>query len=80
MTNNRRKFHTDIECVPFGFANGAASSQPFTSEEKKLMIEEKITEEIKGYIDEFCSVNDRSVRIKIKDFSLLKFMRELNYW
>jgi GTP cyclohydrolase I len=40
MTNNRRKFHTDIECVPFGFANGAASSQPFTSEEKKLMIEE----------------------------------------
>jgi hypothetical protein len=32
------------------------------------MIEERITEEIKGYIEEFCSVNDRSVRIKIKDF------------
>jgi GTP cyclohydrolase I len=40
LTNNRSKFHTDIECAPLGFANGAASSQPFTSEEKKLMIEE----------------------------------------
>jgi N-acetylneuraminate synthase len=40
MINNRRKFHTDIECVPFGFANGAASSTPLSPEEKKLMIKE----------------------------------------
>jgi GTP cyclohydrolase I len=40
MTNNRRKFHTDIECVPFGFANGASSSTPLSPEEKKSMIKE----------------------------------------
>ncbi len=40
MTNNRRKFHTGIECVPSGFANGVASNYPLTKEEKELMIEE----------------------------------------
>jgi len=39
MTNNRRKFHTDIECVPFGFANGAAKDRPLTDEEKEKMID-----------------------------------------
>jgi GTP cyclohydrolase I len=38
--NNRRKFHTDIECVKMGFANGVASGVPLTDEEKEKMIEE----------------------------------------
>jgi GTP cyclohydrolase IA len=36
--NNRRKFHTDIECVQKGFANGVASDHPLSDKEKKSMI------------------------------------------
>jgi len=38
--NNRRKFHTDIECVKKGFANGIAADHPLTDEQKQEMIEE----------------------------------------
>ena len=38
MENKRRKQHTDIECVPVGFANGAAKDRPLTQEEKEQMI------------------------------------------
>ena len=38
--NNRRKFHTDIECVQKGFANGVASDHPLNEEEKQAMIDE----------------------------------------
>lgn len=50
MTNNRRKFHTGIECVPSGFANGIASNYPLTKEEKELMIEEA-TEHFGRFLD-----------------------------
>ena len=38
--NNRRKFHTDIECVQKGFANGVVSDHPLNEEEKQSMIDE----------------------------------------
>ena len=38
MENKRRKQHNDIECVPVGFANGAAKDRPLTQEEKNDMI------------------------------------------
>ena len=38
--NTRRKFHTDIECVQKGFANGVASDHPLNEEEKQAMIDE----------------------------------------
>jgi GTP cyclohydrolase I len=38
--NTRRKYHTDIECVKEGFANGVASEHPLTDEQKQIMIEE----------------------------------------
>ena len=50
MINNRRKFHTGIECVPSGFANGVASNYPLTKEEKELMIEEA-TEHFGRFLD-----------------------------
>ena len=50
MTNNRRKFHTGIECVPSGFANGVASNYPLTKEEKESMIEEA-TEHFGRFLD-----------------------------
>jgi GTP cyclohydrolase I len=50
MTNNRRKFHTGIECVPSGLANGVASNYPLTKEEKELMIEEA-TEHFGRFLD-----------------------------
>tara|TARA_R110000824_G_scaffold25877_1_gene89743 strand:- start:424 stop:1122 length:699 start_codon:yes stop_codon:yes gene_type:complete len=37
--NNRRKFHTDIECVQEGFANGVAEGFPLSDQEKSDMIE-----------------------------------------
>ena len=50
MTNNRRKFHTGIECVHSGFSNGVASNYPLTKEEKELMIEEA-TEHFGRFLD-----------------------------
>ena len=41
--NTRRKFHTDIECVKEGFANGVASSHPLSDKEKKTMIKKAAT-------------------------------------
>jgi GTP cyclohydrolase IA len=38
--NTRRKFHTDIECVQKGFANGVAEDHPLNEEEKQAMIDE----------------------------------------
>ena len=38
--NTRRKYHTDIECVQKGFANGVAADHPLNDEEKQAMIEE----------------------------------------
>tara|TARA_B110000285_G_scaffold104447_1_gene118893 strand:- start:1420 stop:2118 length:699 start_codon:yes stop_codon:yes gene_type:complete len=38
--NNRRKFHTDIECVQEGFANGVAEGFPLSLQEKSDMIED----------------------------------------
>ena len=38
MENKRRKQHNDIECVPIGFANGAAKDRPLTDKEKAKMI------------------------------------------
>ena len=38
--NNRRKFHTDIECVQKGFANGVESDHPLNEDEKQAMIDE----------------------------------------
>ena len=38
--NTRRKYHTDIECVKEGFANGGAAEHPLTDEQKQIMIEE----------------------------------------
>tara|TARA_R110000824_G_scaffold36287_1_gene112934 strand:+ start:780 stop:1478 length:699 start_codon:yes stop_codon:yes gene_type:complete len=38
--NNRRKYHTDIECVKEGFANGVAPGGPLDDFEKECMIEE----------------------------------------
>jgi len=38
--NTRRKYHTDIECVRKGFANGVAADHPLNEEEKQAMIEE----------------------------------------
>ncbi len=38
--NTRRKFHTDIECVQKGFANGVASDHPLNEDEKQAMIDE----------------------------------------
>ena len=38
--NKRRKYHTDIECVQKGFANGVAEDHPLNEEEKQAMIEE----------------------------------------
>ena len=35
--NKRRKFHTDIECVRKGFANGVAEDHPLSDEEKQMM-------------------------------------------
>lgn len=40
MENNRRKYHTDIECVKKGYANGVAEDHPLNEEEKQAMIEE----------------------------------------
>ncbi len=40
IINPRRKFHTKLECVPKGFANGVAKDSPLTEEEKTKMIEE----------------------------------------
>ena len=34
MENKRRKHHTNIECVPQGFANGSAKDRPLTDKEK----------------------------------------------
>jgi len=39
MENKRRKKHTNIECVPYGYANGAALNRPLTQEEKDEMID-----------------------------------------
>jgi GTP cyclohydrolase I len=36
--NTRRKYHTDIECVKEGFANGAVKGGPLSEEEKSKMI------------------------------------------
>ena len=38
MENKRRKHHTNIECVPQGFANGSAKDRPLTDKEKQKMI------------------------------------------
>tara|TARA_R110000765_G_scaffold135133_1_gene234206 strand:+ start:34 stop:732 length:699 start_codon:yes stop_codon:yes gene_type:complete len=38
--NKRRKFHTDIECVKEGFANGIAFGGPLSDQEKSDMIED----------------------------------------
>lgn len=40
MENKRRKQHTDIECVPQGYANGIAPGFPFTDKEKENMVNE----------------------------------------
>ena len=40
MENKRRKQHTDIECVPQGYANGVAPGFPFTDKEKESMVNE----------------------------------------
>ena len=40
MENKRRKQHTDIECVPQGYANGIAPGFPFTDKEKESMVNE----------------------------------------
>ena len=34
--NTRRKFHTDIECVQKGFANGVAENHPLKNAPFKL--------------------------------------------
>jgi len=39
MENKRRKYHTDIEIVKTGFANGFATDHPLTDDEKEDMIE-----------------------------------------
>lgn len=36
--NSRKKQHTDLECVPVGFANGVAPGFPLTEKEKISMI------------------------------------------
>ena len=38
--NSRKKQHTDLECVPVGFANGVAPRFPLTDKEQLSMIEE----------------------------------------
>lgn len=38
--NSRKKQHTDLECVPVGYANGVAPGFPLTEKEKLAMIEE----------------------------------------
>ena len=38
--NNRRKNHTDLECVKTGFANGVAPGFPLTEQEKWKMVDE----------------------------------------
>ncbi len=40
LENKRRKYHTDIECVQKGFANGVAADNPLTDEQKQEMIDE----------------------------------------
>jgi len=40
MENKRRKFHTDIESVQKGYANGVAADIPLTEEQKQEMINE----------------------------------------
>ena len=40
MENKRRKFHTNIECVQKGFANGVAEDYPLSEEQKQDMIKE----------------------------------------
>jgi GTP cyclohydrolase I len=37
--NNRKKQHTDLECVPVGFANGVAPGFPLTEEQKWEMVD-----------------------------------------
>ena len=39
MSNNRRKNHTDLECVQTGFANGVAPGFPLTEDQKWEMVE-----------------------------------------
>jgi hypothetical protein len=38
--NNRKKQHTDLECVQIGFANGVAPGFPLTEKEKWAMVDE----------------------------------------
>jgi GTP cyclohydrolase IA len=38
--NNRKKQHTDLECVQIGFANGVAPGFPLTEKEKWSMVDE----------------------------------------
>jgi GTP cyclohydrolase I len=38
--NNRRKNHTELECVQTGFANGVAPGFPLTEQEKWKMVDE----------------------------------------
>jgi GTP cyclohydrolase I len=38
--NSRKKQHTNLECVPVGYANGVAPGFPLTEKEKECMIEE----------------------------------------
>ena len=38
--NSRKKQHTDLECVPVGFANGVAPGFPLTADQQLSMIEE----------------------------------------
>jgi GTP cyclohydrolase I len=37
--NNRKKQHTDLECVPVGFANGVAPGFPLNEEQKWEMVD-----------------------------------------
>jgi GTP cyclohydrolase I len=41
--NPRRKFHTNIECVKRGFANGVAINHPISDKEKKAIIKKAAT-------------------------------------
>ena len=40
IVNPRRKFHTELECVPEGYSNGVAQDSPLSEDEKTFMIDE----------------------------------------
>ena len=40
IENKRRKKYDNIECVPYGFANGVAGDFPLNEEQKQQMVEE----------------------------------------